>query len=113
VLTHEKLSQRIRSRPGLAFSVWDGKVRLSIAGYQDKIAILKENDLWFLLDGGDLASTHLLKPDPIRSGLQDIVIVIFKLLFIQRIFHALVLFHLSACGGVIIGLNNGCVFQWR
>lgn len=71
LLTPEELSQRIRSRPELAFSVWDGKVRLSIAGYQDKIAILEENDLWFLVDGGGLASTHLLKPDPVRSGLQD------------------------------------------
>lgn len=70
LLTREELSQRIRSRPDQAFSVWDGKVRLSIAGYQDKIALLEENGLWFLVDGGSLASTHLLKPDPIRSGLQ-------------------------------------------
>jgi serine/threonine-protein kinase HipA len=70
LLASDELSQRIRSRPDLAFSVWDGKVRLSIAGYQDKIAILEENGLWFLVDGGCLASTHLLKPDPIRSGLQ-------------------------------------------
>ncbi len=70
LLASDELSQRIRSRPELAFSVWDGKVRLSIAGYQDKIAILEKNGLWFLVDGGCLASTHLLKPDPIRSGLQ-------------------------------------------
>lgn len=70
LLTPEELSQRIRSRPELAFSVWDGKVRLSIAGYQDKIAVLEENGLWFLVDGAGLASTHLLKPDPIRCELQ-------------------------------------------
>jgi len=70
LLTPQELSLRIRSRPDQAFSVWDGKVRLSIAGYQDKIAVLEENGLWFLVDGKGLASTHLLKPDPIRSGLQ-------------------------------------------
>ena len=70
LLTPQELSLRIRSRPDQAFSVWDGKVRLSIAGYQDKIAVLEDNDLWFLVDGKGLASTHLIKPDPIRSGLQ-------------------------------------------
>lgn len=38
-LTTEELSGRIRARPQEPFSVWDGKVRLSIAGYQDKIAV--------------------------------------------------------------------------
>jgi serine/threonine-protein kinase HipA len=33
-VTHEELSQRIRERPTMPFSVWDGKVRLSIPGYQ-------------------------------------------------------------------------------
>jgi serine/threonine-protein kinase HipA len=70
LLTRQELSQRIRSRPDEAFSVWDGKVRLSIAGYQDKIAVLDEAGQWYLVDGGNLASTYLLKPDPLRSGLQ-------------------------------------------
>ncbi len=70
LLTRPELSQRIRSRPDEAFSVWDGKVRLSIAGYQDKIAVLEEAEQWYLVNGGDLASTYLLKPDPLRSGLR-------------------------------------------
>ena len=72
LLTRPELSQRIRSRPAEAeaFSVWDGKVRLSIAVYQDKIAVLEEAEQWYLVNCGDLASTYLLKPDPLRSGLQ-------------------------------------------
>ena len=65
-LPPEELSQRIRQRPQRAFSVWDGKVRLSIAGFQDKIAVLTENEQWFLVEGAELASTHILKPEPIQ-----------------------------------------------
>ncbi|MDP1613802.1 MAG: HipA domain-containing protein [Sulfuritalea sp.] len=66
LLSPEELSQRIRQRPQLPFSVWDGKVRLSIAGYQDKIAVLEEAGRWFLVEGRDLASTHILKPEPVN-----------------------------------------------
>jgi len=38
-ITPEELSERIRKRQETPFSVWDGRVRLSIAGYQDKIAV--------------------------------------------------------------------------
>ena len=70
LLTRQELSQRIRSRPDEAFSVWDGKVRLSIAGYQDKIAVLEDAGQWFLVNDENLASTYLLKPDPLRRGLR-------------------------------------------
>ncbi len=70
LLTREELSTRIRSRPDDAFTVWDGKVRLSIAGHQDKIAVLEESDRWYLVDGKGLASTHILKPDPLSRRLQ-------------------------------------------
>ena len=39
-----ELSARIRSRDQMPFSVWDDKVRMSIAGYQDKIAVYREPD---------------------------------------------------------------------
>ncbi|OAI12776.1 hypothetical protein A1507_18570 [Methylomonas koyamae] len=70
LLSREELSTRIRARPDDAFSVWDGKVRLSIAGHQDKIAVFEQNDAWYLVDGEGLASTHILKPDPLRRRLQ-------------------------------------------
>lgn len=59
-----ELSSRIRQRQDLPFSVWDGTVRLSIAGYQDKIAVYQADEAWALVDGDQLASTHILKPDP-------------------------------------------------
>lgn len=58
----EELNQRIRERDQLPFPVWDGKVRLSVAGYQDKLQVLVEGEQLSLADGS-LASTHLLKPD--------------------------------------------------
>lgn len=68
-VTQEELSQRIRVRAELPFSVWDGKVRLSIAGYQDKIAVYQRDDEWFLVEGARLASTVIVKPAPTRPQL--------------------------------------------
>lgn len=68
-LTHEELSERIRARPYHPFSVWDGRVRLSIAGYQDKVAVYEDAGQWFLVEGSRLASTHILKPEPITAAL--------------------------------------------
>jgi serine/threonine-protein kinase HipA len=67
-----ELSTRIRARPYQAFSVWDGKVRLSIAGFQDKIAVFKEGDDWFFVEGSELASTVILKPEPSNPALAGI-----------------------------------------
>ena len=68
-LTKDELSQRIRARPHVPFVVWDGKVRLSIAGYQDKMAVFSEHEQWFLVEGASLASTHILKPEPVADRL--------------------------------------------
>ncbi|MGV0953509.1 MAG: HipA domain-containing protein [Fluviibacter sp.] len=75
LLLRDELAERIRQRPYAPFSVWDGKVRLSIAGFQDKLAVYTEEDEeceasdWFLVEGPDLASTHILKPEPINPQL--------------------------------------------
>ena len=61
-LTFAELSNRIRARPYEPFSVWDGRVRLSIAGLQDKLAVAERGGRWYLPDGG-ASSTHILKPD--------------------------------------------------
>ena len=68
-LSHAELSERIRARPFHPFSVWDGRVRLSIAGFQDKIAVFEEGGQWALVEGGQLASTHILKPEPVTAQL--------------------------------------------
>lgn len=67
-LRRAELSERIRARPELPFSVWDGRVRLSIAGYQDKLAAYVEGEDWFLVEGAGLASTHLFKPEPTAAA---------------------------------------------
>ena len=65
LVTPKELSARIIERPQLPFTIWDQKVRLSIAGYQDKIAVYQdEADQWFLVAGSRYASTHILKPEP-------------------------------------------------
>jgi len=69
LLTQDELSARIRQRPSESFTVWDGKVRLSIAGFQDKLAVFQNDGSWYLVEGPDLASTHILKPDPVNPKL--------------------------------------------
>ncbi len=66
-LSHEELSERIRARPSQPFSAWDGRVRLSIAGYQDKIAVFEDEGRWAFVEGARLASTHILKPEPVSA----------------------------------------------
>jgi len=68
-VTRKELSQRIRQRAELPFSVWDQTVRLSIAGYQDKIAVYEHAGRLHLVDGGPKASTVIVKPVPIRAAL--------------------------------------------
>ena len=69
-VTREELDQRIVERDEFPLAVWDGKVRMSIAGVQDKLMVyldrpLNEGGRLFLVEP-PLASTHILKPDPAR-----------------------------------------------
>lgn len=63
-----ELAERIAQRDQLPLSVWDGQVRMSVAGLQDKLLVfintpLAEGGRLWLVDGQRLASTHILKPD--------------------------------------------------
>ena len=61
----EELSSRIKERALIPFAIWDQKVRLSITGCQDKLAVYQDPaGQWFLVDAPNLASTHILKPEP-------------------------------------------------
>lgn len=65
----QELDQRIAQREDVPLSIWDGRVRMSVAGLQDKLLVyldrpLLEGGRMFLVDGQTLASTHILKPDP-------------------------------------------------
>ncbi len=63
----EELDARIAGHD-IPFMVWDGKVRMSVAGVQDKLLVyvdapLEQGGRLFLVEGPRLASTHILKPD--------------------------------------------------
>lgn len=67
-ITREEFAARMADRAEIPMSVWDGRVRLSIAGYQDKLAVYMDGERMFLVEG-ELASTHILKPEPIGNRL--------------------------------------------
>ena len=68
----EELQARIDNRANEPFNRWDGKVRMSIAGHQDKLLVAVEEDGLFLVDGV-LSSTHILKPEPVREDARCMV----------------------------------------
>ena len=71
-VTRDELQQRIDARNQVPFTVWDGKVRMSVAGFQDKLLVLMDREKMFLADGA-LASTHILKPEPLNSAMPFMV----------------------------------------
>lgn len=62
-LPQEEISARIRQRPTVPFSIWDSKFRLSIAGFQDKLAVHIDAQMNMSLPNGAASSTHIVKPD--------------------------------------------------
>ncbi len=73
-IKREELKERIKQRAQIPFATWDGRVRLSIAGHQDKLAVyldLHEGRMY--LAEGRLASTHILKPEPLGDRLPMLV----------------------------------------
>jgi serine/threonine-protein kinase HipA len=71
-ITPAELKQRIEERAEVPFAVWDGRVRMSIAGYQDKLPVYMGDARMYLVEG-ELASTHILKPEPADGGLRMLV----------------------------------------
>jgi serine/threonine-protein kinase HipA len=71
-LMHSELQERIWRRNNVPFTVWDGRVRMSIAGFQDKLLVNRVGDRLFLVDGS-LSSTHILKPEPLNTALPFMV----------------------------------------
>jgi len=73
-ITFEELSERIHDRANRPFNVWDGRVRMSIAGYQDKLSVFVDDEGKLFLVEGKLASTHILKPEPMNPKLSQLVV---------------------------------------
>ncbi len=77
-VTREELDQRLAERDEFPLAVWDGKVRMSIAGVQDKLMVyidqpLDDGGRLFLVEP-PLASTHILKPEPSRELTPHLVV---------------------------------------
>jgi serine/threonine-protein kinase HipA len=77
-ITREELNQRLSERAAVPLAVWDGKVRMSIAGVQDKLMVYVDRPLedagrLFLVEP-PLASTHILKPEPGRTATPYLVV---------------------------------------
>lgn len=68
----DELQLRIDERDRRPFAVWDGKIRISVAGFQDKLLVMREGDELYLVDG-TLSSTHILKPQPRSAHLPYMV----------------------------------------
>jgi serine/threonine-protein kinase HipA len=73
-----ELDQRLGQRAHLPFVIWDGKPRMSVAGYQDKLLIyldapLTNSSRMYLVEP-PLASTHILKPQPLGDETPHLVI---------------------------------------
>lgn len=71
-ITREEFAARMAERAEIPMSVWDERVRLSIAGYQDKLAVYIEGERMFLVEGV-FASTNILKPEPTGNRLPMLV----------------------------------------
>ena len=77
-VTRDELNQRLGERDAIPLAVWDGKVRMSIAGVQDKLMVyldrsLEDGGRMFLVEP-PLASTHILKPEPGRTVTPHLVV---------------------------------------
>ncbi|MFN6994834.1 MAG: HipA domain-containing protein, partial [Aquincola tertiaricarbonis] len=75
----QELEQRIAERNHVPLNVWDGQVRMSVAGLQDKLLVYLDRPLadggrLFLVDGQRLASTHILKPDATNPQTPHLVV---------------------------------------
>lgn len=62
-VTGKEIFDRLNFPDTNPMDIWDGKPRLSVAGIQTKLNVLKLDEQYSLVDGKDLCSTHILKFD--------------------------------------------------
>ncbi len=60
-LPEDELSKRLEQRELSNLVIWDGKPRLSVAGVQDKLNVVRQEDGQLGFGDGSLCSTHILK----------------------------------------------------
>ncbi|MFN7097741.1 MAG: HipA N-terminal domain-containing protein [Gammaproteobacteria bacterium] len=61
IITNDELEQRLNIRNEFSLIIWDEKPRLSVAGIQDKINVMLNNEGQLGFGEGSLCSTHILK----------------------------------------------------
>lgn len=59
-ITREELTERIKDRGNTPINLWDGTIRLSLSGMQDKLPLVV-TDSGYGIGEGEIASTHILK----------------------------------------------------
>jgi len=75
-ITLVELDERIGERESRPLVEWDGKVRMSVAGYQDKLLVYangEPGEAPMFLPDFPVASTHILKPEPAGARLPYMV----------------------------------------
>ncbi|WP_066152717.1 HipA domain-containing protein [Aliarcobacter cryaerophilus] len=60
-ISNEELTERIINKENINITLWDGKVRLSLSGVQDKLPLVVLKDNKYGIGEGKIASTHILK----------------------------------------------------
>lgn len=63
-LSFIELSERIKNRITHPFTIWDGKIRMSIAGFQEKIVAFEFDNKWSFVEGVNIGSNIIIKPEP-------------------------------------------------
>jgi serine/threonine-protein kinase HipA len=61
-ISKKELSNKINNIQNEPITIWDQKIRFSLAGVQDKLAVIFKDDIFGLADGSS-SSTHILKFD--------------------------------------------------
>ncbi|WP_418185962.1 HipA domain-containing protein [Aliarcobacter vitoriensis] len=60
-ISNEELTERIMNKENINITLWDGKIRLSLSGVQDKLPLVVLKDNKYGIGEGKIASTHILK----------------------------------------------------
>ena len=67
-ISNEELTERIMNKDNINITLWDGKIRLSLSGVQDKLPLVVLNDNKYGIGEGKIASTHILKFEKINNS---------------------------------------------
>ncbi len=73
-LPYKELSERLKVRKQGDFIIWDGKIRVSTAGFQDKIGVKVIDTKLSLPEGVFNHTSHILKPPPSNSKFESMVV---------------------------------------